>query len=212
MRKAFLTAVAAIIVVSPVQAIAKKQPELTSLQVQQLQARDIEAPKDLVFAAVMTILQDSGYRIQAADKDTGLISGIASSKGKLTWAPFVGFGKSKKTPIVSAFLEEYGPNMTRVRLSFVMAKIKSSMYGSQPQDEEPIYDAQIYQDAFEQLNQNVFLRQSMNAVEKPVGQSSAVAPLPVAAQATAVQEKPAIAHTTSQAVTPSAVTCTTCRK
>lgn len=170
MRKLFLAVAASAIVFSPFPSAAKeKQPQMSSLQIQQMQTRDIEAPKNLVFGAVMTILQDSGYRIEAADKDTGLITGIGSSKGKMTWAPFVGFGKSKKTPIVSAFIEEYGSTYTRVRLSFVMAKVKSSLYGTQPSDEEPIYDAQTYQDAFERLNQNVFLRQSMNAVEKTTG-------------------------------------------
>lgn len=179
MRKIVLAVMASVFVFSgtPV-AAKKKEPELSSLQIQQMQTRDIEADKSLVFGAVMTVLQDSGYRIEAADKDTGLITGIGSSKGKLTYNLFMGFGKSKKTPIVSAFIEDYGPTMTRVRLSFLMAKVKSSIYGSQPQDEEPIYDAQTYQDAFERINQNVFLRQSMNAVDKP-------------AQASALSEQPA---------------------
>ncbi len=142
---------------------AKKKPELSSLELQQMQSREIEAATDTVFGAVMTVLQDAGYRIQTADKDTGLISGIGSSKGKLTWAPFVGFGKKKKTPIVSAFVEPYGPNYTRLRLSFVLAKLKSNIYGSQPQDEEPILDPAVYQDAFEKVNRAVFIRQSMAA-------------------------------------------------
>lgn len=201
MRKSIMAAIAATIALSPMPAAAKKNPELSSLQIQQMQTRDIEAPKNLVFGAVMTILQDSGYRIEAADKDTGLITGIGSSKGKLTWAPFVGFGKSKKTPIVSAFIEDYGSAITRVRLSFVMAKIKSSLYGSQPQDEEPIYDTQTYNDAFEKLNQNVFLRQSMNVVEK----NSDTAP--------SSTEPPANTETPEEPAEPvlnSSVTCETC--
>ena len=74
----------------------------------------------------MTILQDSGYRIQAADKDTGLITATASTKAKMTWVPFVGFGKSKKTPVVSAYIEDRGAG-SRIRLSFVMAKTKSGI-------------------------------------------------------------------------------------
>ena len=160
--------------------IAAKEKEITGLELQQIQSHDFEGKKDLVFGAVMSVLQDAGYLIQAADKDTGLITGIGSSKGKLTYNLFGGFGNSKKTPIASVYLEEFGANMTRVRINFVMGKIKSTIYSSSPQDEEPITDAAAYQDAFEKISQAVFLRQSM------------VAPAPAPAQ-------PAIATTTPAA-------------
>ena len=142
-------------------AMAKKEPEMTALQVQALQSHDFEAGKDIVFASVMSVLQDGGYRIQAADKETGLITGVGSSKGKMVYSLWSGFGKSKKTPIASVFIEEVGPSMSRVRVNFVMGKIKSTLYGSQPQDEEPILDAATYQDAFEKIGQAVFVRQAM---------------------------------------------------
>lgn len=143
--------------------VMAKEKAITGLELQQIQSHDFEAKKDLVFGAVMSVLQDAGYRIQAADKDTGLITGIGSSKGKLTYNLFGGFGKSKKTPIASVYLEELGTAMTRVRINFVMGKIKSTIYSSSPQDEEPITDAATYQDAFEKISQAVFLRQSMVA-------------------------------------------------
>ena len=156
---------------------AKKKVVMSSLELQQLQSREIEAGKEQVFGAVMSVLQDSGYRIQAADKDTGLITGIASTSSKLSWKPFVGFGKSKKSPIVSAFIEPRSPTTTRVRLSFVMGKINSTMYGAGPQDEEPIYDVAVYQNAFEQINQTVFIRQTMDAPAATVASPAApVAP------------------------------------
>lgn len=134
---------------------------MTALQIQQLQSKDFEASKDLTFAAVMTVLQDAGYRIQAADRDTGLITGVGTSSSKMTWLPFVGFGRSKKTPAVSAFVEELAPGITRVRLNFVLAKVKSNSYGAGLGDEEAILDAVVYQDAFEKIGQGVFIRQSM---------------------------------------------------
>ncbi len=142
---------------------AKKKPEMSGLELQQLQSREIEANKEQVFGAVMSVLQDNGYRIQAADKDTGLITAIASTSSKMTYNLFTGFGKSKKSPIVSAFIEPRTSAITRVRLSFVMGKVKSTLYGAGAQDEEPIYDPAVYQKAFEQINQTVFVRQSMDA-------------------------------------------------
>jgi hypothetical protein len=159
---------------------AKKKPELTGLALQQLQSHDYESDKNIVFGAVMTVLQDAGYRIQAGDKDTGLITGIGQSSKKLTWMPFVGFGTSKKSPVVSAYIEQMGPNFTRVRLNFVMAKLKANQYGSNLGDEEAIVEAEPYRDAFEKIDQAVFLRQSM-AAPRPSAQvtpSVAVAPTP----------------------------------
>lgn len=161
-------ALGVMVAAAPVPAMAKKAPEMTALQVQALQSKDFEASKEVVFASFMSVLQDAGYRIQAADKDTGLITGVGSSSGKLTYNLFLGFGKSKKTPIASVFIEEVGPTMTRARVNFVMGKIKSTLYGSQPQDEEPILDAAVYQDTFEKVGQAVFVRQAMATKAAPV--------------------------------------------
>jgi len=176
MRKFLIPlAMSAVVMSAPVQ--AKKTPELSGLALQQLQSREFEGDKDMVFASVMSVLQDSGYRIQAADKDTGLITGIASTKSKMTYNLFIGFGRSKKSPIVSAFIENRAPGVSSVRLSFVMAKVKSSLYGSAPQDEEPIYDASVYKDAFEKIDQALFIRKGMAApvpatASAPVGATS----------------------------------------
>ncbi|WP_282950459.1 MULTISPECIES: hypothetical protein [unclassified Sphingopyxis] len=156
----------ALVLVSPV-ASAKKQPELSPLAIQQMQTRDFEFDKSIVFSSVMTVLQDSGYRIGSADKETGLITGTASTNGKTTWMPFVGFGRSKKTPVVSAFIEEIGPRFTKVRFNFVMTKISSNGFGSN-QDEEPILDQAVYQQAFEKVDQAIFVRTAALENAKPL--------------------------------------------
>lgn len=141
---------------------AKKRPEISALALQQIQARDYEVKKEISFPSVMTVLQDSGYRISAADKDTGLITATASTKSKLTWVPFVGFGRSKKSPVISAYVEDRGAG-SRIRLSFVMAKVKSNAYGTSLSDEEPIIDPATYRDAFERIEKEIFVRQALNA-------------------------------------------------
>jgi len=160
------------LVISP--ALAKKQPEISGLAMQQMQSRDYETSKSVSFPAVMTVLQDSGYRIQSADKDTGLITATASTKSKTTWVPFVGFGKSKKTPVVSAFIEDRGRG-SRVRMNFILAKSRKGAYGMGWDDEEPILDPQIYRDAFERIDKEIFTRQALLVPTPP-----AAAPMPVA--------------------------------
>jgi hypothetical protein len=156
----FLATVTLAIAAVPQASFAKKKLDMSALQIQEMQTKDLEADKSTSFSAVMTVLQDSGYRIGSADKETGLITGIASTNSKTTWMPFVGFGKSKKTPVVSAFIEDISPTTTKVRLSFVMTKATANGLGS-GQDEEPILDPVIYQDAFEKIEQAVFVKQSM---------------------------------------------------
>jgi hypothetical protein len=154
--------------------MAAKKPHLTSLEIQSMQSREFEVDKDTAFAAVMTVLQDEGYRIGSADKETGLITGAASTTTKTTWLPFVGFGKGKKTPVVSAFIEQRTKATTRVRFNFVMTKNAANQYGSSA-DEEPILDPQVYQDAFVKLDKEIFVR---SATKEPATQSAEVQPAP----------------------------------
>lgn len=158
-----------------------KTPAMTALQIQSLQTHDFEGTKEDVFGSVVSVLQDSGYRIQSGDIQTGLITAIGSSKGKLTYNIFTGFGKSKKSPMVTAYIEQIG-SVTRVRLNFVMASVKSSGYGMQPQDEEPVLDAAVYKDAFEKMEQALFVRTSMRTTSSPAPNSQkadAATPAPV---------------------------------
>jgi len=179
-------------------AFAKKAPQISALALQQMQSRDYELTKVVSFPAVMTILQDSGFRIQAADKDTGLITATASTKSKMTWAPFAGFGRSKKTPVVSAFIEDRGVG-SRVRLNFILAKTKNGAYGSSWSDEEPIVDPAIYRDAFERIDKEIFTRQALNAAApKP---QATIAPSPTSLTTIAVGT-PAAPPTVSNALTP----------
>ncbi|MCL6740435.1 hypothetical protein LZ518_04730 [Sphingomonas sp. RB56-2] len=169
---------------------AGKKPEVSGLALQQIQSRDYEVGKEISFPAVMTVLQDSGYRIQEADKDTGLVVGVASTKSATTYNIIWGFGKKKKTPVVSAFVEDRGRG-SRIRLNFVLTTTKSRIYGVGSSDEEPIVDPAIYRDAFERIEKEIFVRQAMNApAPRPISQVP-TATADAAATATPAAAKPA---------------------
>lgn len=155
-RLSFLTG--ALLISTPLMAEDKEQ--LTGLALQQIQAKDFESTADVLFPAVVTVLQDSGYRINEADKVSGFISGMGSAEQKMTYNIWFGFGKKKTVPIVSAFIEQRGKNFTRVRLSFVLSKGKSRENMS---DEQPIADPAVYKDAFDRIEKEVFIRQAMMA-------------------------------------------------
>ena len=46
---------------APGMASAEKKQQLSGLALQQVQARDIEAPKAVTFPATISVLQDAGY-------------------------------------------------------------------------------------------------------------------------------------------------------
>lgn len=128
----------------------------------------------------MTVLLDSGYRIENGNLETGLITGVGTGKSKMTWLPFVGFGRSKKTPAVTAFIEQIG-GTTHVRLNFVMAKVSQNSFGTNLGDEEPINDPQVYTDAFEKIGQALFVRQSMMAKSPAPAQAPTIVAQPTPA-------------------------------
>jgi hypothetical protein len=178
-----LTAIAVAILLTGGPAQAKKPPEISGLALQQIQSRDYEVGKEVSFPSVMTVLQDAGYRIEQADKDTGLITGTASTKSATTYNIFWGFGKKKKTPVVSAFVEDRGRG-SRVRLNFVLSTTKSRVYGVGSADEEPMTDPAIYRDAFERIEKEIFVRQALVAPTPAVPVSTRMAS-PAAPAATA---------------------------
>lgn len=132
---------------------------MTSLQIQSMQTKEFEAGKDVVFASVMSVLQNEGYRIQGADIQTGLITGIASADIKNSL-----FRRKKESPVVSAFIENFG-KFTNVRLNFVITSTKTNIWTGQfdPQTEKPVLDQAVYKDAFEKIEQALFIRQNMQS-------------------------------------------------
>jgi len=160
---AITLSVGALLVSAPVWS-KEKAPELSGLALQQIQSKDYETTADIVFPSVVTILQDSGYRITEADKTSGFVSGVGSAEAKTTYNIWWGLGKKKTIPMVSVFVEQRGPSITRVRMNFVLSKAKTR---SAYTDETPITDTAVYRDAFEKLEKEIFIRQSMNAPTQP---------------------------------------------
>ena len=52
----------------------KPTVNLTPLEIQSMQSRSYDHPKDVVFPSVMSVFQDLGYSINSADMATGLIT------------------------------------------------------------------------------------------------------------------------------------------
>ena len=136
-----------------------KAPQLTPLEKQILQTREYEETKEIVFPSVLSVLQDSGYIVNAADKDTGLITAESPTDGGALWLPFVGITNTTSQTAVTAFVDQIGP-ITKVRLNFVIKKSSSSAYGQSSKQDTPILDVTTYQNAFEKIESAIFIRSS----------------------------------------------------
>ncbi|MCS5588272.1 MAG: hypothetical protein NZ697_07315 [Porticoccaceae bacterium] len=137
--------------------------KMTPLEIQSLQTRQFEEQKDVVFPSVMSVFLDLGYTVESADKDTGFIraQGAATTESASNLLLFLldvdkELSSEVSQTAATAFIEEIGGS-TQVRLTFVQS---TKRYDSRSVDREdkPILDAQVYQNAFEKISNEVFVR------------------------------------------------------
>ncbi len=134
------------------------KPAMTPLEIQAMQTHDFEAPKDVVFASVVSVFQDLGYTIQDADKDTGLITAESPVKDTTGFLGALTGDNQMSMTRATAFVETIGNGRTRVRLNFVVKNRESSWYGQDRQNDQPILDPKVYQNAFERIDEAIFVR------------------------------------------------------
>lgn len=135
------------------------EPVMTPLEIQSLQTREYEATKDVVFPSVISVFQDLGYTIENADLNTGLIKAVSATQNNAWLTALTGATKNTQTAS-TAFIETIG-DVVKVRLNFVTKTRSSSMYGAQDQRDVPILDAQAYQNAFERIENAIFVRSAI---------------------------------------------------
>jgi hypothetical protein len=167
MKMRFVTAalVGVAIVASPTD--ARKAPQLTPMELQALQSREYQAPKDQVFSSVVSVFQDLGYQIAAADVASGFITAGSANKNKTGFFEALGGMRSSGGSRVTAFIETMPSGMTRARLNFMNTKNSSSMYGSSSSKDTPILDPKTYQIAFEHIEEALFERGALTKTATP---------------------------------------------
>jgi len=152
------------------------KPKLNSLQIQAMQTQQFNTSKRNTFNAVMTILQNEGYVIQAANYDTGFITAQSATKnvnsgfgdifvdaliiggGGAAHPEHISYNKSVSafvTPIKTAKHK----SAAKVRLSFVAHKTISGN-GTRTEDQQ-IIDSSVYKKAFVDIRQQLFVAPDM---------------------------------------------------
>lgn len=154
MKKIHLIIILSLVMISG--CVAQVQPDMTSLEIQAIQARQFETTKKIAFASVLTVFQDLGYIVGSADLETGFITAKSPTETGLGF--FVNVMKDTKA---TAFVEELSPNNTKVRLNFVSSKETSGMYGDKTAKDTPLLDPELYQNAFSKIQEAIFIRSSI---------------------------------------------------
>ena len=154
-----------------------KKPALTPLQIQSLQQRELETSKDIAFASVVSVFQDLGYTIESADLGTGFITAESLAKsdedsGALELVLDIladeedGYDVTTKQTRATAFVEQFGDDRTKVRLSFVKTKSRSGAGGQISKKDKQILDSEVYRNAFDRIETAVFVREGAAATDE----------------------------------------------
>lgn len=136
--------------------VTAQKTALTPLEIQSLQTREYENSMNVVFPSVMSVFQDLGYTVKSADKSTGFITAESAAKSDSASKFLLGISNVTQTS-ATAFVEEIA-NFTKVRLNFVTSSNKSYGYGQTDRQDTPILDAEVYQNAFERIENAIFIR------------------------------------------------------
>ena len=133
-------------------------PKLTPVEIQALQTREFETTKDLAFRSVVGVFQDTGYTIDTASLETGLIT--ASGPSHTEFQPFGG-GNVVKIVRATATVEGMPNGKVNVRINLVKQSESSSVYGQRGANSAPILDAQEYENLFSRVQQGIFMRSAV---------------------------------------------------
>lgn len=128
----------------------------TSLEIQAIQSQTFVASKKVAFAAVLSVFQDLGYIVNGADRETGFITATSAGATKYDW--FLTGNKYSTKTKATAFIEQYRPKETKVRLNFVVASSTSSIYGQKSEKSTIVVDPKVYQNAFSKIGDAIFIR------------------------------------------------------
>ena len=105
---------------------------------------------------MVSVFQDIGYTITSADIATGLIVAESTADSNFASKFWLGISNVKQTK-ANAFVEEIG-DMTKVRINFVNTQTTSDWYGQSDRQDNQILDAEPYRNAFEKIENAIFVR------------------------------------------------------
>ena len=129
----------------------------TPAELMAMQTRDFETNKENAIGGIIAVFQDLGFIVETSDFNTGLITAKSPTKGNYSF-----WGRKMIDTKATGTVREMGSNKVKIRLNFVESKRLSFGYGMNQENESPILDAAVYQDAFSKIRNQLFIRKSTN--------------------------------------------------
>jgi hypothetical protein len=133
------------------------QSKLDPLAIQQMQSSEFETSKDILFASVVSVFQDTGFTIEAADLDTGIVTAKSATQSDSSFWTSSTYSLTTKG---SAFVEEVRPGFAKVRLNFVEVTERRGYYGGGGNTDIPVENPAVYEKTFQKIREAVFLREA----------------------------------------------------
>jgi hypothetical protein len=190
------------------------RPEPLPLQLQAFQTHEFEVDQTTAIRSVMSVFQDLGYIIQSADKDVGFITATSPRRDTTNFLNFLialgGTASSSSAQTkATAVIEEVKPNLTTVRLNFVVNS-RFVTNGSPSGNDKPIEDPEPYRVAFDKIEDAIFVRVAARSSPAAAGPTPADPNAPaapaVAGATPANSPSPGNAPTPVMATAPGAAT------
>lgn len=138
------------------------QSKLDPLALQQMQTLELETSKAILFASVVSVFQDTGFTIDAADLETGMVTAKSATQSDRNF--FTGTTNALSTK-ASAFVEQTRPGFAKTRLNFVESTDSRGYYGGGGTHDIPIENAAYYEKVFGKIREAVFIREANKGKE-----------------------------------------------
>lgn len=164
MRTAIIAIASAAALVSAMEpAQARREPELTPMQLQALQTREFETTKEALFAAVVSVFQDLGYQLENADMTSGFVTASSANTRRTNFGNILAMQRASGHTRATAFIEQMPNGRARVRLNFLNTRSTSSVYGQHHDSDRPVLDPATYNAAWEKIDEALFVRTAVRA-------------------------------------------------
>jgi hypothetical protein len=140
--------------------VSPEKPQMTSLQLQSMQARTFDTTKRLAFDSTVTVFQDMGYIISSANFDTGFLTAESPTKTDFS---FLDGGRVIKRTKATAFVRQLANGKAKIRLNFVNHKEVPMKDGQKIVQDEAVETPVIYQNAFNKIRECLFVTQNLSS-------------------------------------------------
>ncbi|MEE9168106.1 MAG: hypothetical protein V3U24_11695, partial [Candidatus Neomarinimicrobiota bacterium] len=144
------------------------QPKLSPMQKREITTRIIDGGYESVYRAILTVIQDQGYIIKNTDMNTGLINATidrqVTTGSQVAQAVFLGYVADKGSELDASFMVNTISDLkTEVRLNIQEAQYgqTSKWSGSGKQTVKQIYDVEIYNSLFNDIQTEVKRREAI---------------------------------------------------